>query len=143
MSYIGGMRFHQARLVPSIWIGLSVLNLLLSILRHRQHPYDALIYVQGTAWLVVICVLIFYFLTSWTYTESALLQQRAFWRRTVPYESITSVEQAPGHSREAAVIVYGSSKPLTYTQRITVAPNDFAGFLAELERRAPQATFHV
>jgi hypothetical protein len=74
-----------------------------------------------------------------------LLQRRiGFGQRRIPYEAITAIDPpAGGKARGAAVIVYGDAGPITYQQRITVEPNDFAGFMAELERHTPHASIHV
>ncbi len=138
------MKFYQARLPSLLWMSLAFVNLVLSVGRYwRHHLHDGFALLQGITWLAIFCVWTVLLTTRWTFTATSLLQRRAIWQQAVPYESITSVEPPLGRRREVAVIVYGGNAPLTQVQRLTVQPDDFSGFLAELERRAPRAAFHV
>jgi hypothetical protein len=140
------MQFYRDRRAPLMWIGLAVLNVAMSADRYVRHgSHDRFALVQGILWFCILVVWTSIATTRWIFTDAALLQRRVGSRqRTLPYQSITAVDPPVyGKSREAAVIVYGDDGPITYQERLTVEPKDFAGFLAELERIAPQAVFKV
>jgi hypothetical protein len=140
------MQFYQDRRATLLLIALTALNTALSAVRYFRHsPHDGFALVQAITWFCMLAVCTNIATTRWTFTDTALLQRRVgFGRQTIPYESITSVDPSivGGKKRRATVILYGNDGPITYTQRLTVEPNDLPGFLAELERHAPHAAIH-
>ncbi|MGI4854416.1 MAG: hypothetical protein ACRYF4_10270 [Janthinobacterium lividum] len=139
------MTFYYPWRTALLWIAICVGNLSLDTRRYLHHGHDRFSMVGGITWCFPLLFWVVVASTRWTFTGSALLQRRlGFTKRSVPYRSITRVEPVTaGKHREAAVIIYGNAGPVSYTERLTVQPADFVGFLAELERYAPQAAFHV
>ncbi|MGI4756286.1 MAG: hypothetical protein ACRYGF_05480 [Janthinobacterium lividum] len=122
------------------------MNLTLAWMRYQHHgSHDRFALIQGVTWFLISIVWVANVTTRWIFTDTALLQRRILGQgRSVAYESITSVDLTVfGKRRETAVIVYGNAGPVTYTERLTVQPENLSAFLKALKRYAPQATFHV
>ncbi len=137
--------FYEERRVRVLSIGIAVLNLALSADRYFRHAqYHVLDLVGIVSWLTILFTWSAMATTRWIFTDEALVAKRIGARkRVVPYETIASVDpylvSQPGECIAITLAPPTCKRP----KRLIVNPGDRVGFLAQLERHAPQATFRV
>jgi len=83
---------------------------------------------------------------AWVYwdIEPSYLRAQRFWKSTeIPWTEITRVGPAFPNRRSSNVlaIYFGRSGPAAKPGKVVIDPEDESGFLAELQKYAPQAVF--
>ena len=125
---------------------VATLQIVESVLHIVRYGVGAWGVFRLVLWLVILTAHVVTFTTRWDFADDALVQRCAFWKRTIPYASILSVDAKPGSSFSktgVAAIEYGNEAPLSSKRTMTVNPQDYEGFLAELERHVPAAVMHA
>jgi hypothetical protein len=138
------MNFYGNRTAAGLWAVLSVFQIVMATIQFQRHGNEFLVVAQLILWPIALLFWIWMGSTRWRFSPAALEQRRIGSAvRSVPYDAIISVDPvSAGRSAERFAIVYGGNM-FGQQQRMIIYTSNRTGFLEELERRAPQSSFHV
>ncbi len=138
------MNFYGNRKAAVAWAVLSAIQIVMAIIRYQRHGSDPFVVSQLILWPFALLLWIWMGSTRWRFSPTALEQRRIGSAvRAVPYNAIISVDPASTiKSAEQFTVVYGATM-FGQQQRMVIYTSNRTGFLEELERHAPQASFNV
>lgn len=143
------MRFRaKFALIDWAWLAIAAFVLVL-LLSGPRRAKDSLVWYGFLILLFAAIRVVLYFFLWWDTTPGGLRERRLWSTRTIPWTEITGVApwpdgQAGGRAhRDSLAIEYARAAPLSDQGRLIANPADREGFLREVRRHAPQASFEV
>jgi hypothetical protein len=143
---MSAMTFYRNRIDAGLWVVLALFKIVLAGEQLHRHGFgDRFALLPLIVWSLLLSYWAWVAATRWSLNAGAL-EQRSIGTGvvTVPYTQILSVDPvSSGYPGKQIAITYGTQMFADQIQRMTIATRKQADLLAELKRRAPQASFNL